>query len=461
MRWQPESYQKKACNFLWKQSSGLFLDPGMGKTAISLYVIKNLKQHQHACGVLMIAPIRVMYSVWQQEIDKWDDFNALSMTRLHGATKSTLWDKHDIYVINPEGLPWLKDELLNGLSDGKSLPFDVLWIDESTKFKNPSSKRFKILATMLPLFKRRHIMTGTPAPRGYINLWSQIFLLDNGLSLGSSFYKFRNRYFFNLAWNKYSWILKNGSEKDIQKTISPLILDLGDKTTFKLPDLIYNDIKIKLDKKSLSYYKRMENDLFISLDDSSVSAENVTQIQIKCQQIANGRVYEDEKINKKREYITIHDCKIEALKELIDELNEKPLLIAYHFKHDLEALKDNFKNLVFIDGNVKPEEVEDIRVKWNNGDIQLLAAQNASLAHGLNFQDGGNDVVWFSMVWDLENYLQFNKRIHRRGVNGAVRIHHLIADDTIDQMMLDRCRSKDKRQTNLREALREHKKDRQ
>jgi hypothetical protein len=260
-----------------------------------LAVIKILKHLPKHSGTLLVAPLRVIHSVWPDELKKWSNFNSLTYTILHEGSKAELWGpKKDIYLINPEGLKWLYRELLEELQFGNKCPFNILWIDESTKFKNPLAKaRFLLIKDMLPLFRRVHIMTGTPAPRALLDLWSQIFILDQGIALSDNYYRFRKKYFEPNDWNKYDWKLKDFAEEAIQEAISPLILDMDAGNYLDIPKQIPNDIKVVLPKKAMKYYKEMEKEFFIEFDDMEASAMTNAVMNMKCQQIANGRIYED------------------------------------------------------------------------------------------------------------------------------------------------------------------------
>lgn len=464
--WIPHSYQMTAMSFLIDNpKSALFLDPGLGKTSISLKTIKMLLSSGRIKGVLLIAPLRVCYSVWPGEVDKWDNFKGVSTTILHDDNKDSLWgDKKDIYIINPEGLEWLHSELLRGLKEGKKSPFDCLWIDESTKFKSHDSQRFGYVCDMLPLFKRRHIMTGTPAPKSLLDLWSQIYILDEGKALGHNYHKFRRTYFQSNDWNKYSWTIKDFSADKIHELIAPLVLEMSAEDYLDIPPILYNDISVNLPDKAFKQYKKMEKEMFIELEGAEISADATAQASMKCHQIANGVVYEDipddltdEEIRafkRTRRAIKVHEAKIEALKELVDELNGKPLLIAYHYKHDLEALRKLFgKDVPYIGSGVSPKRAKQLERLWNEGKLPILIGHPDSMAHGLNLQESGNDICWYSLTWNLENYIQFNKRIHRQGVRSTVRIHHLVALGTVDEAMLIRLGERAKDQRDLREAL--------
>lgn len=467
--WIAHCYQIIALKFLLKNKrSGLFLDPGLGKTSISLAAISYLKPK----GVLLVAPLSVVYSVWPEEIKKWDNFKDITCTILHAETKHTLHENHDIYLINPEGLPWLLGELLKLAEGKKPMPFDTLWIDESTKFKSPKVQtknktrtRFGTLIDMLPLFKRRHIMTGTPCPKTLMDLWAQIFILDEGEALGASFYQFRNRYYYlkNPKYDKYNWTLKDGAAEKIQKAISHLVLDMSAQDYLDLPEVVYNDIRVILSEKDMSTYKEMERELFIEIEGQEATAIQSAIATMKCHQIANGRVYEDipdgegKPPANNRKQIKIHTAKLDALADLVDELNGKPVLVAYHYQHDLEAIKARLgRNIPHIGSGVPAKDVKRLVKLWNAGKLPILLGHPCSMAHGLNMQKGGNDVCWFSLTWNLEDYLQFNARVNRQGVVGQVRIHHLVSKGTVDEAMLTRLDQRATQQRDLRKALRAH-----
>lgn len=468
--WKPHSYQRTAISFLLANPvGGLFLDPGLGKTSISLAAMKILRNALRVKGVLLIAPLRVIYSVWPQEIAKWSNFKDTKYTILHEGNRHTIWSTNsDIYAINPEGLEWLHDELLDKLTKGRSCPFNILWIDESTKFKNHESQRFKYIVSMLPLFKRRYIMTGTPAPKGYLDLWSQIYILDEGKALDPNYHKYRRTYFQAEDWNKYDWQLRDFCEERIQKAVSPIVLEMSNKDYLDMPDLIYNNIVIDLPAKKLKQYKKMEKEYFISLDDMEASAKQAADASIKCHQIANGKVYEDipegltyedeRDFRKNRKVIHIHKEKVTAIQDLIDELNGKPLLVSYQFRHDFAALQDLLGvDVPHIGRGVKPEKALELELQWNQGLLPVLIVHPSTVAHGLNLQESGNDICWFSLTWNLEEYQQLIARIYRQGVTGGeVRVHHLICNNTIDQAMLMRLGERAKQQQDLRKAIKKY-----
>lgn len=457
------NYQKKAVKFLLDNPfSGLFLDPGLGKTASSLLYIKIAKKYFNVRKVLIIAPKRVCYITWPDEMREWPDFHGLTYTILHGKDKDkNLNKKVDIYLINPEGLKWLTGKLKNN----REHDFDVLIIDESTKFKNWSAKRTKMLAKMLKYFKRRHILTGTPSPNGLIDLFSQIFILDIGETFGKAITRFRDAY-FNYDPYSYSYNLIDGMDEIIHRKTAPLVLQMSAEDYLDLPELIDNKIYVELDKKSKEIYDDLEKRLFAEIQSEEVNLINGSAAYNACKQIASGALYHQEEFfpsqikqdekSKGRGYYVIHNEKLEALEELIDELAGKPLLVAYAFNHDLKRLLERFPKTKYIGKGVSDQEAVKIVKDWNSGKVNLLFCQPASMSHGLNMQKRGGDICWFSMTDNLEEYDQFIRRIHRQGVPADVTNHHIIAKGTVDIVMYNRNLKKGEVQNSLRKAIKDY-----
>ena len=479
--WTARNYQAVALSFLISHKrGGLFLDAGLGKTASVLALIEILKYaFKSQNRVLIIAPLRVCYSTWPNEIKKWANFSDLTHGILHGKDKlDVLNSQLDIYLINPEGLPWLYDALFDLAKEGRSCPFNTLIIDESTRFANPKIKdkrtkkltRFGTLVQLLPAFNRSYIMTGTPCANSYMQLWSQIYILDQGASLGSNFYKFRREYFYSESWAQYNFILRDGAPTKIQKRIAHLILDMSTEGNVELPPITYNYIPIYFDQKVQKIYNKMQSDMFATIDDDTLTGTSEVDARLKCRQICNGSVYEnlpeavsDEELalaKRNRKTIHVHDFKIKMLEHLVNELNGKPILIVYDFKHDLVALLKLFgKDTPYIGSGVSAKRGAEIEVQWNAGEIQVLLGHPKSMAHGLNLQDSGNDICWFSIPESLELYIQFNKRIYRSGIKGSVRIHHLVAQNTLDTMLIQRLSDKAIAQDSLRISIRKYRDD--
>jgi SNF2 family DNA or RNA helicase len=438
-------YQQDGVNWILSHNgAGLFLPPGLGKTLISLSAIKILKDANEVQRVIVIAPLRVCYMVWRQEVEKWG-FD-LSVGLLHGKDKDTIVrQKHDIYLINPEGLPWLYNSHLGLLSKYKFM----LVCDESTLFKNQASMRFKTLVRMLTFFKRRLILTGTPAPNGLIQLWSQIFILDNGKSLGKNITAYRKRW-FSPNFSGFGYAMINGADKEIYSAIDGIVMHKSsDELT--LPEKLFNTIDIQLPSAAVKLYKEVKDD-FISVfgeDESLITAMNSASQASKLKQIANGNLYGEDK-----NWLVIHNEKLNACEELVESLGGRPLLIVYEYNHDLEALKATFKGAPHIGGGVSGAVLERTIKNWSAGNIPVLLLQPQAGGHGLNLQNGGcHDVVWYSITFDLELYEQVNARVHRQGVKNSVTIHHIVANGTVDEKVMRALQGKAKLQDALLESL--------
>lgn len=462
---------------------GLFLDPGLGKTSISLSVMKILLGTGDLKGVLVVAPLRVIYDTWPRQIKEWSNFNRLSHTILHAAGKISLWgEKKDLYLINPEGIKWLHDELLSALKKGRKCPFDSLWIDESTIVRSQDSVTFELIRNMLPLFKRRCLMTGTPTPKNLLDLWGQMYIIDEGETLGNNFYRYREKFFYSDDKDQYRWLIKEGVEAEIYNLVSSKLLSMRTEDYLDMPKLLFNVIPVNLPSSVINIYKAMERDLFANLSHSggisefdfemdlyedSVSSSSSGINFMKCHQIANGRIYEDipedlpdediREFKKNRRIFHIHDSKQKVLKELVQELNGKPLLVAYHYKHDLDAIRDAVGwEVPYIGAGVSPEETSRLIEKWNAGGIPVLAGHPASMGHGLNMQESSTDIFWYSVVPNMELFIQMNKRLHRPGVKGSVRVHIPCSMETVDEDILYRLKVRQEGQLRFRKAIEEY-----
>lgn len=449
--WKPKLAQKKGLKALLENSChALFLDPGLGKTSVTLAAVKILKQEQLIDKVLIVAPLRVCYLVWPKEIAKWEEFSDLTYAILHGKDKErNLKKEADIYIINPEGLFWLAKQ------NFKRLGFDMLVVDESTKFKSCSSKRFKLLKMLLGFFRRRYILTGTPTPNGMMDLFSQIMIVDGGAALGRYITHYRNQYFYPSGYGGYEWKLQEDAEKRIQQKIKPITLRLEAEDFLDLPEIVINRIDVELPEEVRDIYKEMEDDMFSSLDRGDIVAVNAAAASIKCRQIANGGVYDEH-----RNVHHLHMAKAEAVGDLVEELQGTPALVAYEFHHDLERLlKVLGKNTPYIGAGVSEKRTAEIEAAWNRGEIPVLLGNPASMGHGLNLQNAGNHIIWHSLTWNFENYDQFNKRVRRQGSKHArVFIHHLMVRDTIDEAIMFAIKHKDRTQKSLLNGLKAYKK---
>ena len=462
----------------------LFLDPGLGKTSITLGAIKVLKKKKLLNKVLIVAPLRVCHLVWPKELEKWKDFKDLKMVVLHGPRKDKLLEEDaDIYVINPEGLEWLlkmekvkvvgkdgraRTKVSIDLRRFKKLGFDTLVFDELSKFKHVNTIKYKAIKLALSTFSRRWGLTGSPAPNGLIDLFGQCYVLDQGRTLGEYITQYRNKYFLP-SHNGFGWIIRKGAEQEIYERISPLVLRMAANDYLDMPLLIENNIMVDLPPKIREIYDHLEDDLIAKLEDKVVTAATSGVASMKCRQVANGGIYLNPEVqalvklpSSKREWVNLHNEKIDALSDLVDELQGEPLLVAYEFGHDFDRLQAKFgKDLVYIGSGVSMAASLEIQDAWNRGEIPLLFAHPAAVGHGLNLQEVGRHVCWHSMTWDYELYDQFIRRILRQGnKHKKVFFHHILVRDTVDISMLYSLRSKQGGQNAFFDALKELRKKR-
>jgi SNF2 family DNA or RNA helicase len=477
--WQPHAYQKKAVKFLLEHAaSALFLDPGLGKTSITLAAIKLLRQKKLLDKVLLIAPLRVCYSVWPKETSKWTDFGGIKVAVLHGPKKEeALKSEADIYVINPEGLDWLTQvkkvktvsaktgrvttKMVVDLRRFKAFGFDTLVVDELSKFKHSSSGRFKVLKEVLNTFRRRWGLTGSPASNGLLDLFGQCYILDQGRTLGQYISHYRMKYFVP-SHDGFNWNIRDGAEDEIYERISPLALRMAADDYLDMPTLIENNIRVNLPDKVMTLYGQLEEDLIAKLDAKIIVASTAAAASIKCRQVANGGIYLDPEVQalvklpkSQREWVNLHTEKVDALADLIDELQGSPLLVAYDFAHDLDRLQEKLGvEVPYIGGGVSAKRSAELEALWNAGKLPVLLGHPQAMAHGLNLQEMGNHVCWHSLTWDYELYDQFIRRVLRQGNKSKkVFVHHIMARGTIDEVVLAAVKSKRRGQNALFDAL--------
>ena len=466
-RWVPSAYMRRAVKFLIEHgAAALFMDPGLRKTSITLAAFKVLKDERLAERMLVIAPLRPAYLVWPREILKWTEFNDLRCGVLHGKTKrEELLKKNvaDIYVINPEGLKWILKQ--HGVISGGF--FDVLCVDESSSFKNTRTERFKLLKVVLGCFKRRWILTGSPAANGLLDLFGQIYLLDLGRALGGFITHYRLAYFTPTGFGGYTWVIQKGAEKRIYKALASLVLRMSEKDYLQLPPLTVTDVPIELPHAAMKAYREMEHQLFVALDSGEAKAVNTAVALMKCRQIAAGGVYLDQDpeadvprnyAKGQRPWANVHDAKTEAVVELVDELGGQPCLVAYEFHHDLERLvaalpsTETRRVAVAMDAQTR-EQLEELQTSWDRGQIQVMLVQPASIAHGLNLQAGGHAVILHSLTYNYEHYDQLIRRVYRSGQKQRVFVHRLIARGTVDEAIVAALATKRRGQQALFAAL--------
>lgn len=458
--WIPHAYQKRAVRWLLEHAvAGLFLDPGLGKTSICLAAIKVLKRKGLIDRVLIIAPLRVAHEVWPVEIETWTDFADMKCVVLHGPDKNeALLDVDaDIWLINPEGLTWLLSK-----KRFRRLRPDLLILDESSKFKNSQTERFKALKPFLKYFRRRWILTGSPAPNGLLDLFGQVYIMDQGLSLGQYITHYRNEFFDQ---HGFHWRVREGAEKRIYKILKKFVLRMDAEDYMTLPELVINNVKVTLPPDARKVYDEMEDEMFAIIDGTDkITAVSAGAASIKCEQIANGAVYKDaiqraQARTKSEKWLELHDVKIEAVKEYVAERAGQPTLIAYHFQHDLQRLQHAFgKDIPVLAGGAKNGDL--IRA-WNAGEIPLMFVQPQSMGHGLNMQKSGDSILWFAPIWDYEIWDQTIRRLRRQGsVNLRIIVTHIIARDTVDEAKILALTTKGRNERRLLDALKTYRKTR-
>jgi Superfamily II DNA/RNA helicases, SNF2 family len=447
MQFVPHEYQKYCIDrMISADKLGLYLDMGLGKTVITLTAIADLKYNRfQVVKTLVIAPKKVAEATWSKEIEKWEHLKHLRIVPILGNLNKrikSLYTKGDIYVINRENTQWLVDYLKNDWD------FDMVVIDEFSSFKNSKAKRFKALTLVRDKISRFVGLTGTPTPNGLMDLWAQIYLLDKGDRLEKKIGQYRERYFDPGQRNGhvvFNYTPKAGAAKAIQNKISDICISMKSDDYLELPDIIYNDIPVILDSKAQKKYNELEEEMVLEIKDKIIDVASAAALSNKLLQLANGAVYDED-----RGVHEVHNCKIEAFLELIEQLNGKSVLVFYNFKHDLERLLKALSKTGYRIGTLKTVEDQN---GWNKREFDILLAHPASSAYGLNLQEGGNHVIWFGLNWSLELYQQANKRLHRQGQKEKVIIHHLIVEDSRDSDVIRALNIKGGAQESLLESL--------
>ncbi|MTI95404.1 MAG: DEAD/DEAH box helicase [Firmicutes bacterium] len=376
--------------------------------------------------VLVIAPLRVAETVWTSEAAKWEHLRHLRLSRVIGSQKqrlAALGVPADIYLINRENVEWLVNHY------GKDWPFDMVVVDELSSFKSPKARRFRALRKVRPLVNRIVGLTGTPAPNGLIDLWAQVYLLDQGERLGKTVTGYRSRYFEPGRGDRsrriiYNWEPKAGAEEAIHAKIADICISMKAADWLELPERITNVVPVNLSEKAAKQYKQLERKLLLPFAEGDVVADTAAVLSNKLLQLANGAVYDEHGGVQE-----IHQVKLEALADLIEAANGKPVLVFYNYRHDLDRIKQRFPGAKTL------ESAAEIHA-WNAGDIPLLLAHPASAGHGLNLQAGGHTIIWFGLTWSLELYQQANARLDRQGQQHNVIVHHLVSEGTMDEQVM-------------------------
>ena len=418
----------------------------MGKTVITLTAIDRLI---HDWGivrrVLIIAPKKVAEATWQAEARKWDHLSGLTFATALGTADErcrAVEAGAEITIINRENVVWLVEEY------GARWPFDMVVIDESSSFKSPSAKRFKALRRMLPKIRSVVILTGTPAPNGIEDLWSQIYLLDRGARLGKYVTHYRTRYFDHNPW-RHEYIPKPGAFEAVKAQISDICVSMRAEDWIQLPEMIVDDIPVALDPEAAKTYRRMERDMVMEVGEDEISATTAAALTGKLLQLCGGSVYDEAGAAHH-----VHDAKLEALGELIEQLHGEHALLFYGFRHELPSLLSLLHDRNPSGwGRVRLLENAADAEAWNRGEVDVLLAHPASCAYGLNLQDGGRHVIWYTLTWSLELYQQANARLHRQGQEKPVIVHRLLVQGGVDEDVAKALEGKDETQAALVEAL--------
>ena len=442
MKYIPHNYQERMTRYIEeKPECALFLSMGLGKTVITLSAIHNLMFDTFEVKkVLIIAPIRVARDTWPDECEKWEHLKLLRYSTVIGSVKErtqALKEKADIYFINRENIDWLVNK--------SNIPFDfdMVVIDELSSFKSHTAKRFKALIQVRPYIKRIVGLTGTPSSNSLMDLWAPFRILDKGERLGRFISHYRQTYFDPDKRNGmiiYSYKLKPGGEEAIYDKISDITVSMKAEDYLEMPELIMNKVPVELSAKEQATYDQLKKDMLVTLGDKEIDAVNAAVLSGKLLQMASGNVYGEE-----QESIHLHDRKLDALEDLIEGANGKPLLVVYWFKHDLERIKERF-------------EVRELKSRqdfrdWNQGEIPVAVIHPASAGHGLNLQSGGSTIVWFTLTWSLELYEQTNARLYRQGQSESVVVHHIVTKNTLDEYVLKALENKSQSQNALINAV--------
>jgi SNF2 family DNA or RNA helicase len=447
VEFKPHSYQAYAINRIVNDDAvGLFLRPGLGKTSITLSAINILKYFKWSVKkVLVVAPKKVAEGTWSKEASKWDHLQHLRVATVLGSSKERIKALNtvaDVYVINRENIPWLVDYYK------QEWPFDMVVLDESTSFKNPQSKRFKALKLVRRFMKKVVLLTGTPSSKGIEDLWSQIYLLDEGKRLGKTITAYRQTYFnCNTHGGHFTeYTAKPGAADEVLNAINDICISMTADDYLELPDLVKHEIPVVLDVKTKKAYKQFERDLLLEIDGDTVTAQTAGVLTGKLLQFCSGAIYNEDK-----EVLPLHDCKLDAYMELIERLNGEPCITFYGFQHDkdrLLAALAKTKLRVRLYNDTADED------DWNTGKIDVLLVHPASCGYGLNLQAGGQHIIWFTPNWSFELNDQSICRLHRQGSPyDKIYVHYLVVQGGVDEDVIKAVQSRDVTHQNVMNVL--------
>lgn len=435
-------YQHTAIQFILDNPyCALWLDMGLGKTVSSLTATLRLLLTCEVNKILIIAPLRVALNTWPEELNNWEHlkdeltFNQLAGCNVKQRSFRTTCVHADIHIVNREMVPWLVEVW------GREWPYDMVIIDEASSFKNSQSKRFKALKKVRHKIRRLVELTGTPAENGLMDLYAQMFLLDQGQRLGRTLTKYRQTY-FDKDYLGFNYTIKDGAKNKIHNRVSDICLSMSSEDYLTLPERIYNTIPVTMPPKLTKQYEKLERDFLLELEAKEVVANNAGVLTNKLLQFANGALY-----NEDRDVLSVHDLKLEVLDSIIEESAGEPILLAYNYEFDRDRILERYPQAKVLDNDPKTKQA------WDQGRIPLLITHPASAAFGLNLQKGGCITVWYGLNWSLGLYKQFNKRLHRSGQNRPVTIHHIVCKGTVDETVLMALKGKDLTQQALLDAV--------
>lgn len=442
--WVPHKYQSRGIDWLLRPAAALFLPPGLGKSSILLAAICKLQEMGFKHRTLLLAPLMVCRTTWVTEPAKWRQFQGLKIGLAHGPDKKLILldPYYDIVIMNYDGLEWAVPMLKDGHN------FEVLACDEITRLKNTSSKRYKLIKPVLPSFKFRWGLTGTPTANGLTDLFGQVYVMDLGARLGKFITHFRLKYFHQLPHDQYRYYITSEKSQELISKLKDLAMYVEPEEWLDLPEFLVVQLDVELEKETRKQYDFLEDEFMLQVDEGVVTAANAGVLTSKLRQFTGGALYVNPPI-----YTEVGKAKLDRLDDLIEEMAGEPLMVAYQFDHERERILKRHPTALALKGGMSAGKVAEVVEAWNSGNASILLVQPQTAALGLNLQFGGSAICWFTMTYNLEEYIQLNKRLHRQGQTKAVRCYLLAAVKTIDQRVAKVLAQKDVVQNDVFEAL--------
>jgi SNF2 family DNA or RNA helicase len=442
--WVPHKYQVRGIDWLLKPAAALFLPPGLGKSSILLAAICKLKDLGFKHRTLLLAPLMVCRTTWVTEPQKWRQFQGLKIGLAHGPDKKLILNDpyYDIVIMNYDGLEWAVPMLKEGHN------FEVLACDEITRLKNTSSKRYKLIKPVLSSFKFRWGLTGTPTANGLMDLFGQVYVMDLGERLGKFITHFRLKYFHQLPHDQYRYYITGEKASELTGKLKDLAMYVEPEEWLDLPEFLTIKLDVELNKEARKQYEFFEDEYILQLNNGVVTAANAGVLTSKLRQFTGGGLYSSPGV-----WSSVDTAKLDRLDALIDEMAGEPLMVAYQFDHEMQRILARHPSALVLKGGMSAGSVANVVATWNDGNCELLLVQPQTAALGLNLQFGGAAICWFTMTYNLEEFIQLNKRLHRQGQTAAVRCYLLAALKTIDQRVASVLAKKDIVQNDVFEAL--------